>query len=638
MKFINANIRTLFRRLLIILVLFSVCRLLFFVFNYTYFSGISVGELSSIFFWGLRFDISTILIINGLFLLFHLFFNYDNKIVANILKYLFFIVNGLAIALNCLDFIYFKFTFKRSTADLLSMLKLTGNMNELWLQFIKDFWLVFIIFLGLIILLIKLYRFTQAIQTKKISAVNRFTSGIVFAIIFFFLARGGTQLKPVGIITAAKYTSSQNIPLLLNTPFTIIKTLEKPFLEEISYFTPEELEKINKPIKKGYSPSTTKPNVVLIIMESLSKEYSAFLNQKIPDYKGYTPFLDSLMQHSLVFTNAFANGKKSIEGIPAITAGIPALMDNPYISSPYSGNRINGIATLLKEQGYSTSFFHGGTNGTMGLEDYSKVAGFEKYFGRKEYNNEAHFDGHWGIYDEEFFQFFSRKLSVQKQPFFDCFFSLSAHHPFTIPEKHKNRFKEGSLLIHKTIEYSDYALSQFFREARKQDWFKNTIFIITADHTGYPASPFYESLVGIYSVPILIYQPGQKLAEVKTKAVQHIDILPTVMNLTSYPKPFFSFGNDMLDTSQNSYAINYINGIYQIIDEKYVLHFDGSVSTALFEYSSDSTLTKNLINIETGKRKELETKVKAGIQTFNNCLLENKMTHPTYLNRLDGKN
>ena len=158
------------------------------------------------------------------------------------------------------------------------------------------------------------------------------------------------------------------------------------------YYRQEEAESIYYPVH-SFSRSSDegeKPNVVLIIMESFSKEYSGYLNGN----DGYMPFLDSLMQESLHFPNAFANAKKSLEALPAILASIPALMETPFVSSPYSANKINSLPRQLKNSGYHTSFFHGGINGTMGFDD------------------------------------FARKLNTFPRPFFTCLFSLSSHHPY----------------------------------------------------------------------------------------------------------------------------------------------------------------------------------------------------------------
>ena len=184
-----------------------------------------------------------------------------------------------------------------------------------------------------------------------------------------------------------------------------------------------------------------------------------------------------------ILQNAYANGKRSIEGIPAIIGGIPALLSDPFITSAYSSNTITTIPSLLKQKGYTSTFFHGGTNGTMGFDNFSRSSGFDHYFGRTEYDNDDDFDGSWGIYDEPFLQQAALEIDKMKLPFLAVLFTLSSHHPYKIPDKYVNQFPEGTLPLHQSIAYADFSLKRFFETALKMSWFSNTLFVITADHT-----------------------------------------------------------------------------------------------------------------------------------------------------------
>ncbi len=137
------------------------------------------------------------------------------------------------------------------------------------------------------------------------------------------------------------------------------------------------------------------------------------------------------MQQGLTFTNAFANGKRSIEALPSILSSLPAIMDNAFVTSLYSSNPIESLAAILKNKGYQTSFFHGGKNGTMGFDNFTKLVGIDAYFGLNEYPNEEDYDGNWGIYDEPYLQYFCNQISLMKEPFFTSVFTLSSHHPYS---------------------------------------------------------------------------------------------------------------------------------------------------------------------------------------------------------------
>ena len=353
-----------------------------------------------------------------------------------------------------------------------------------------------------------------------------------------------------------------------------------------------------------------KKNVVIIIMESLSKEFVGYYNDT-----GLTPFLDSLSNHSLVFNNAFANGLRSIEALPAITASIPTLSNTPFITSSYSQNNFNSMASLLNKKGYSTSFFHGGTKGTMGFYGYCKKAGFKKYYGLEEYNNNQDYDGSWGIYDEPFFKFFANKLSAETKPFFSTIFSLSAHPPYSLPKKYLNNFKDGKLEIHKLIQYSDFSLKTFFNSIKNEKWFSNTIFVITADHTSpKSADSKYKNRIGRYSIPMLFYAPALNIKGVDSTITQQIDIMPTLLDLLNYEDDFFAFGESVFN--KDGWAIHYNNKRYCLITENGIIN---NIDTIYNNYSSwklkDSILINNIS----------KNKLKAIKQVYSNTMNNNNL-------------
>ncbi len=624
-------------RLAFLLVLYSILRFLFYIFNASYFSDLSFSELILIFLNGVRFDLVAIIVFNIPFItLLSIPFSFRyNRIYQRIAGFFYVIPNAFAFLGNCVDFEFFKFTSRRMTSEIFNIIGIGDDFTVLLKQYITDFKYVVIIWILLIFLLIFFYNFTKVVSDKKVKE-NKFKyysieTSLFFTYLFICIIgiRGGFQLKPISIISAGRFTDSKNIALVLNTPFSIIKTINKTELEDYKFYKTEtELEKIYSPIHlpkdKGAFKNT---NIVIIILESFSKEYIGSINKNLEDgkYKGYTPFLDSLLKEGVYFNTAFANGKRSIDAIPAVTSSIPNLMNNPYISSIYAGDAIYSIPNLLKEKGYQSYFFHGGTNGTMGFDSYAKMAGFDQYYGRKEYNNERDFDGKWGIYDEEYLQYFANKLNESTQPFFAEIFTLSSHHPYSVPEKYNNKFREGALPIHRSIEYTDYALSQFFKTAQKMPWFKNTLFILTADHTSEAYYPFYQNNLGIFSIPILYYKPDTLIKEVINTTTQQIDIMPSVLDYLNYDKPYIAFGKSVFDTTAEHFAINFINNTYQLIENGYALQFDGTKAISLFDIKQDSLLNNNLLGSNLAIENYLTKKIKAVIQSHNSRLINNKM-------------
>lgn len=597
----------------LIFLLFSLLRVLFYAFNYSYFPDTKIIN----FIGGIRFDWLTITLLYAPFLLlFPFLFHRRNPV----LKFFFLLSSGLAIALNAIDFEYYKFTLKRTTADLFTTKGLAQDVGNLFVAFFVDYWYIIAVAAILFWLTAKGYKRLARFKTSPLSGGQSILFFLILLLVYAPGVRGGLQYRPLNVVNASAYAKAKNVSIVLNTPFTIIKSAFKEDIKRVDYFTEDELETIYSPVHQFASDSAAKKlNVVVIIAESFSKEYVGALN----DNAGYTPFLDSLINNGLVFTNAFANGKKSIESLPAILSGIPTLMNSSYITGRFATNQIEGLPAFLDGQGYATTFYHGGENGTMGFQAFSQMAGVERYVGRNEYPNQDDYDGHWGIFDEPFLQFCASDMNATLQPFFASIFTLSSHHPYTVPNQYKDRFKEGPLPILKSVEYADYSLQQFFKTAAKMPWFDETLFIITADHTSQSFTPEYSSSMGIYRIPILFYCPKYIEPHRDDRIMQQNDIFPSIVDFLGTDADILSFGNSVFAGDVDPFSISYLNNIYQLVEGDYCLQYDGSEVIAFFNWKADPELQKNLI--ASADFKPYERKIKAIIQQYNNRLIENKL-------------
>jgi phosphoglycerol transferase MdoB-like AlkP superfamily enzyme len=623
------NLVLLSKRILLLVFFYFLCRILFFAFNADYFSSLSPGNIFIAFVHGIRFDLSAIIILNTPFIALHFFpapFFYS-KPYQKILTWLFEIVNITALLFNFIDLKYFRFTFRRTTADVFNMLSLGNDFTKLLPSMIADFWYLLLLWILLSFFLMKWF---SKLTRRHITAYNYQRGNILkkFAVHFIVLVfivigfRGGIQYKPINIISAGEFNSVQATPLVLNTPFSIIKSWDEHELSELNYFAPQKAAEIFSPLHRYSEEENFRPlNIVIIILESFSKEYIGAYNPQAH----YTPFLDSLISQSLSFSSSYANGKRSIEAIPSILAGLPALSSEPFITSVYSGNRFNSLPGILKEKNYSTSFFHGGNNGTMGFDRFASIAGFEKYYGKDEFGNEKDYDGAWGIYDEEFLQFTAQKLNTSQQPFFATVFTLSSHHPYSIPEKYKGRFSKGTLPIHESIQYTDYSLMKFFKTVSAMPWFDNTLFVITADHTALSQIPFYHTNVGMYSVPLLFYHKNQLIKSVSTLTVQHSAILPSILDYVNYDKPFVAFGESVFDSTAAHFAVCLQNDVYQVIENDFILQADTSKVIGLYNFKTDSLLSNNLADKNIPVENELAKKLRAFTQQYNHAMIHNKL-------------
>ncbi len=575
------------------------------------------------FLFGLRFDITAIVISNILFISLHLFpfsFFYT-PVYQSILRVLFVIINSFNLLLNCLDIGLFRFAGKRATADVFRVMGFGNDFVNTVPKTLVDFWYVLLLLIFLVFLLFLLYPRLKSGKSKIRISTNLFYVTAIGGLMIIGW-RGGIQYKPINIISASQYGNAKMSALILNTPFSFMKTYGRSELTLVHFMDEEQSLQLSPVLHLPETKNTfRKLNVVVIILESFGKEYIGTLNNRT----GYTPFLDSLILKSLCFSNAFANGKRSIEGIPAIVAGIPALSTEPFISSSYAGNTLTTLASTLNTKGYYSTFFHGGTNGTMGFDNFSSSSGFNRYFGRKEYNDDHDFDSHWGIYDEPFLQRTIAEMNKTKQPFLSVIFTLSSHHPYSIPDSYNNNFKEGSLPIHRSIQYADHSLRTFFEKASTTSWYDSTLFVITADHTALSENVFYQNRAGIYSIPIIYFSPANILPLMDSTTTQQIDILPSILDFLHYDEPYFSYGESIFNQHGRGFAINFMNDTYQLISGSQSLIMEPQGEYMFYDFKSDTSMSNNL-GMETPQSQHMSEKVKAFVQNYNRTMIENKMT------------
>ena len=582
------------------------------------FVGVSVTNYSLAFLHGFRFDFAAIIIINAIFILISIipFEFIQNKITQFGLKIFFFIINIPMIILNIIDIEYFKFTGKRTQSSILGISQDIKNQS---IQLISYYWYFVIISIVLIIILWKYYPNNKNLQQGYMLKKWHSFLMIPFIIIFSVIgARGGLQLRPLSTNNAFVITPQILGHFTLNSPYVFISSFAVPGkLNQVNYFS-NQIE-VKSILSKGESNSNIKPNhdnVVIIILESFDSEYLGIGNK----YKGYSPFFDSLARNSLYFNHCFANGRTSIEALPSILASLPSLMQEPYITSYYQDNKITGIGSILKQHGYQTSFYHGGKNGTMNFDAFASIAGFDQYKGLNEYPNQNDFDGNWGIFDEPYLQYFAKEISQMKQPFATAVFTLSSHQPYTIPAQHKGKFPKGDLEIHECIGYSDYALKQFFEAASKTSWYKNTLFVLTADHTQMTSRPEYQNAKGMFTIPLVFFHPSKKLKADTSIITQQADIMPSVLEaLGINNKNQLLFGKSIFAKKPIAEAVNFTDNILRVYHKDMYIEFNkDNQEYSLHQFDNESVIDNKK------KAEELLLKAKAYHQYFNNGLIKNE--------------
>ena len=625
--------KTLFLRISLAYFFYFIARVLFYFYNSNIIIIDSLSEFINLCLIGLTFDTSAILYTNAFFIIISLLpiKNNAKPIFQKGMFFLYFSTNILAYVTNYIDFIYYKFSQSRLTTTVFDLIENETNKSDLMSSFIVDYWHVFMLFIFSTFIWVYLYK---KIEFKK-SSLKAPPSYYFFSILWFLFIifvcvigmRGGigNATRPINMVDAHRFVKNgTHADLVLNSPFCLIRTYKKNHFNKKNFLNSNEIESIINPIKKLNDSVFTKPNVVLIVMESFGREYIGSFNKdrNIDNYISYTPFLDSLSENSLIFTNAFANGRQSIEALPSILASVPSFKV-PFTSSPYANQEIQSLVSVFNDLNYSTSFFHGAPNGSMGFLGLSNILGFDNYFGKNEFNDNSLYDGFWGIWDEPFLGFMKNKIDNFQEPFFSTFFSLSSHEPFKVPKKYENVFPKGNVDMHQVIGYSDNALKTFFNASKNETWFKNTLFIITADHCNQFWYPYYRNPINRFAIPIIFYHPNNSFKGENNELSQQLDIFPSVVDLVGYKKPINSWGRSLFSNEPNQpFSINFSGTVYRFSMNDYTLVFDGDNVIGVYSID-DSALEKNIIN-EADYSKE-EKYLKAFFQDYMERIIEQKL-------------
>jgi phosphoglycerol transferase MdoB-like AlkP superfamily enzyme len=635
----KSRLGVLLARLLIVYFVFMLCRVAFYSFNNNLIDPLNTTGFWSLLRGSLMFDTVSIIYLNMLFVLLSLLplRLAEHKTYQKTVFWVFMVTNALGLIINVADIFYYP--FKQARIVLTDFIVLGECSAGLMLDFVTGYWYGFVLYFALLVLLWFGYKAVrqkpqaQPVSNKRYYTVHSAYLALMAVVIIFFV-RGATfsaSSYPINMNDAFLYTDNpSHTSVILSNPFCIIRTISRSKdIPNLHYFTNE--------VAQAMAPTThssidfdahdidRKTNVVIIILESFGKAHlKGFSDQFKPGQQTNTPFIDSLMGHSYVFTNAFQNGRRSVDALPAIWASIPSFK-NHFLSLPNAVSTYHALPHCMEEMGYSTAFFHGGVRETMGFVSFGKTAGIDNFYMREDYESEMgtdDFDGKWGIWDHKFMPYLHKKLNVmsgQGKPFFATFFSLSSHHPYAVPDDLANKFTEGTLPIHRVIRYSDYALKEFFNSIKNEPWYNNTLFIITADHSSGADSKKFSKQPYEYSIPLMFFKPGSSFVGVDDRVIQHMDVMPTLLGMLDYDKPYFAFGADHFNPEQSKghFAINFANGVYNCSADDYCYFFNEKDLINKFDYRKDPLGKRNLMPKKGTEDDPTLKRIKAFLQEYS---------------------
>lgn len=635
-------------------VVYMICRGVFLMENYSTFGNeLSSLDLGSVMTGCWYFDSSAICYSLAIYLLLMMVpcHTKENPRWHNAIKWVYLVIMTIAIIANLCDSVYYPFTGRRSTLTVFTEFGNDSNIGGIVGYEMLNHWYLVLLTIVMVYGMYKLYRMPHReslrLQDRKQVITYYVSNLLLFAMMIWATVvgmRGGATAatRPITLSNANQYVNHPSqAALLLNTPFAMIRASNHNGFVDPKYYDSDKVEDIFSPVVMPHDSIAFRPkNVVVFIIESMAREYIGAFNDSLEGgkYKGYTPFLDKLIGESLTFDYSFCNGRKSIDAMPSILSSIPMFVE-PYFVSSTSLNEVGGIADCLRRKGYNTSFVHPADNGSMGFEAFARATQFERYLGRDEYSNsgdpefdgDRDFDGRWGIWDQPFMRFWQKDINRTQEPFMTTIFTATSHHPFHIPDEYKERFPEEELEIHKCIRYVDMALEEFFTNAKQQPWYQNTLFVICGDHTNQTNHAEYQTDLGVYSSPVIFFDPSGEMPRGRRHAIaQQIDVMPTLLSWLHYDEPYLAYGIDVINTpDEETWAVNYNNGIYQMVKNGWMLQFDGERSTALYNIKDDWMLHNNLINSGSAQtdsiRNDYEHWYKALIQSYMSRMVNNKL-------------
>jgi phosphoglycerol transferase MdoB-like AlkP superfamily enzyme len=670
-----------------LLVCYTLLRLGFFIANHRFFADASAGEVIYSFIYGLVFDISALLILNGPLLLLYNFPGNPTrwKWFRGVIISLFWMLNLSFITLNLADYGYFPVVQRRLMFEVYT---LVGEILTILPTLLVDFWylLLFLAISGFLFVFLSWKLFKRA--DKAIEYAPVLWKEIVCLVILMLLMvpgiKGGLQRKPIRQAHAFFSINRSIGYLTLNSTFTILKSILQASVNERRLMPDEKAVRLVEKMirdqneemldpkypflrKKSHAGAPQLKNIVIFVMESWTADYigcvrpasagtpyrpaerSGAGSDNMQGAESVTPFFDSLAMSGTLFTNFLAVGHRSVIATPAILSSLAGFYtkskvgkEDSFVESQSESNCFIALGNILSKYGYTTSFQHGANTGALGLDAYSHLCGFKNYYGKEDYVklNGPIQGGVEGVWDEEFFQDMIKRIDTFKSPFCSGVFSLTSHEPFRLPPHRKALFDKytNETDFQKILRYTDYSLEQFFRVAKTKPWFNDTIFIIVADHTTHSkVNNFYSC----YHVPLLIYAPpppnessgvpdsrpagGVGSGQRIDRIGSQVDILPTLLDILRIPAVHSSMGRSLLDTSSPHYSVLTDGTMYAIFSDRFVFLNDLEKDIGLYDYHIDPMLKNNLQSANTELSVELKEYLFAYIQSVSGAIAHNRI-------------
>lgn len=603
-------IKELFKVYLLFVALFLIGRFFFYLLYFERFNDISLSESLLTFIYGLRMDtivICIILVIPTIFLTItpKIFSNFISKFLN--IYILFFIV--IALFIECASFPFFAQYDLRPNYLFIEYLEYPQEVTSL---LFKDYKFQFIAVFILIITTIKIYSKSKFINFEQVFKQNYISRILILApilLVLFLGIRSSLGHRPVNISDALYSTNRVINEITKNSLHSLgyayysnkkaenniskygkidIKEAYKVASLAIGIDYKDEKKPFYREVKSKLASKKQK-NLVIFIQESMGAQFTGFIGKQ-----NFTPNLDNLAQNYLSFTNLYSNGTRSVRGLAALTSGTLPINGVEVIKRNKSQEDYFTVASLLKPYGYKSSFIYGGEARFDNMKGWYLGNGFDEVIEQKDFKNPI-FTSTWGVSDEDLVIKANEKFKSyyeNNEKFVSVMFSSSNHMPFELPDG-KIEFEKNipKTSVENAIKYADFAIGRFFELAKKEDYFKDTVFVVIADHN---VRVYGDQIVPIdmFQIPAVIVSSDIP-HQIFTNLTSQSDVLATALDLIGIDLSYPILGNSIFKDNKKNINLMIFDEIYAYRKEDKVAILVPNMPIKTYLYKD-----KKLIEIE----------------------------------------
>lgn len=570
---------------------FFLDRLIFLIYFSDKLINLSLRDIAATFWYALRLDSSMVAYISAIPLVIYiifLFLNPNYLLRSTGKKYVIFLLTvfsiisafnlnlyrewGSKINYRALDLAF------NSTAEAV----VSGSSSPIILSFF--------IFLGILLsgIFISQKLIDFRIADTEISLLKKTSGSLLALALLVLIARGGWQLSPINQSMAYFSTKTVLNHASVNTEWNLIQDVinnkygkDNPY----KYYTKKDAEKIVerlflKPSSKTVSIlNADRPNVILIIIESFTSE----LIESLGGEQGITPNMTYLSKNGLLFTNIYAAAGRTDKGLVATLSGFPSQAIRSIMKLNDKQEKLPGIAQELGAKGYHTSFYYGGESEFFNMKSYILSHGYQTMIDQHSFDKKD-MNSKWGTYDDKVFSKNLTDLDKETQPFFSTLLTLTNHEPFELPGKPRFKGENVENKFRSTTYYTDSCLGAYLKEAKKKQWYKNTLFVILADHSHRLPGNITEYDPKRYRIPLLFFGDVIK-PEFKGKRMEKIgsqtDLASTLLNQLKINPYRYKWSKDLLNPDTREFGFfNWDNG-FGFATKHQIISFDNVGKTII---------------------------------------------------------